>query len=529
MNVHSLAPRTPRWLLPAVLAMLLGGATWVVAESKSDEPAAHRSVDVKVDATPLPREGDSTFSYSPIVKRVIPSVVKVVTRERAKEMEVDGGSPFDDPAFRQFFGPFFGAPNTGRRIIRQPPQIGLGSGVIVSADGYILTNNHVVDGADKVQVTLADKRVLTAKVVGTDKKTDVAVIKVDADNLPALTFADSGGVQVGDRVLAVGNPFGLGETVTSGIVSGLGRVMPSDEASYNYQDYIQTDAAINPGNSGGPLVDTRGDVIGINSAIASETGFYSGYGFAIPINLAHTVMEQLIKTGHVERAVMGIAIRDASPEDADAVGLKDITGVVVNSYTGDDSPAKAAGIQPGDVIVALDGQSVSGVPQLQQMVGFKKPGETVDVTVVRQGGVRKSYTVRLTRAPSGESEVASREPSGGKGETAPKEESLGISVQPLTPDDAQNPRFRSVVQSGGGMVVTDVSPDGPAYQRLSAVDDPGGPDIIVKVNGTPTHTRADFRQALASVKRGDVVTLQVLSPESASGGWTGRVLRLRTR
>ncbi|HUJ44594.1 MAG TPA: trypsin-like peptidase domain-containing protein, partial [Opitutaceae bacterium] len=167
MNVHSLSPRTPRWLLPAVCAMLLGGATWVVAESKSDAPAAHRSVDVKVDTTPLPREGDSAFSYSPIVKRVIPSVVKVVTRERAKEMEVDGGSPFDDPAFRQFFGPFFGAPNNGRRIIRQPPQIGLGSGVIVSADGYILTNNHVVDGADKVQVTLADKRVLTAKVVGT--------------------------------------------------------------------------------------------------------------------------------------------------------------------------------------------------------------------------------------------------------------------------------------------------------------------------------------------------------------------------
>src|SRR5262249_31449773 len=160
------------------------------------------------------------------------------------------------------------------------------------------------------------------------------------------------------------------------------------------------------------------------------------------------------------------------------VGLKDIAGVVVNSYTTDDSPAKAAGIQPGDVIVALDGQAVSNVPQLQQMVGFKKPGETVDVTVVRQGGVRKSFTVRLARAPAGSEEVASKEPGSGKGEVAPKEEALGISVQPLTPDDAQNPRFRSVVQNGGGMVVTDVSPDGPAYQRLSAVDDPGGPDII---------------------------------------------------
>jgi len=233
---------------------------------------------------------------------------------------------------------------------------GTGSGFIVSSDGYILTNNHVVAGADRVMVRLYDKREFTAKVVGSDPATDVAVIKIDARDLPAVSLGNSDSTRVGEWVLAIGNP--LGEaftfTVTAGIVSAKGRLLNGlQQSRYAIQDFIQTDAAINPGNSGGPLVNVRGDVIGINAAIASETGFYSGYGFAIPINLAHTVMEQLIKTGHVERAVMGVAIREVQPEDADAVGLKEISGVVVNSYTGDDSPAKRAGIQPGDVIVAL--------------------------------------------------------------------------------------------------------------------------------------------------------------------------------
>jgi len=241
-------------------------------------------------------------------------------------------------------------------------------------------------------------------------------------------------------------------------------------------------------------------------------------------------MDQLVKTGHVERAVMGVSIHDARQEDADAVGLKQITGVVVDSYTSDDSPAKKAGVQPGDVIIAVDGQPVDNTPQLQQRVAFKKPGETVDVTVLRQGGEKKTLTVRLARAPGeADSEVATVS-SKSKGDAASKEEMLGISVEPLTQDDARDVRLRSVLERGGGLVVTDVSPEGPAYQRLQASDDPGGPDIIVAVNGVPTRTRAAFREALRKVKPGDVVTLQVLSRSpDASDGWAGRIVRIRAR
>ncbi len=487
-----------------------GGAAESLVTAQATPPRAQIAVPKAV--------ADLGDAFVSVAEHVKPAVVFIKSQhvERADNQRLP-------PGFEDFFPQF-----------RRRPQVeqGSGSGFIVSPDGYILTNNHVVAGADKVTVRLYDKREFTARVVGTDPNTDVAVIKIDARGLPTVAFGNSDSTRVGEWALAIGNPLGeaFAFTVTAGIVSAKGRLLAGlQQTRYAIQDFIQTDAAINPGNSGGPLVNIRGQVIGINSAIASETGFYAGYGFAIPINLARTVMDQLVKSGHVERAVMGIAIRDANQDDADAVGLKQITGVVVNSYTNDDSPAKKAGIQPGDVIVALDGEPVENTPQLQQKVAFKKPGETVEVTLLRQGGEKKTVVVRLVRAPSeADSEVASVS-SKSKGNAASKEDVLGISVEPLTQEDARDARLRPVVQRGGGLLVTDVSPDGPAYQRLFSSDD-GGPDIIVAVNGQPTRTRAEFREALRRVKPGEVVTLQVLYRSAdAPDGWAGRIVRLRTR
>jgi len=476
-----------------------GAAETLVVPPLSSHPAPAAP---ELSAPAIKSAGDFQDAFVAVAEHVKPSVVFI----RSQHVERADDNQRLPPGFQDFF------PNLRRR-----PQVeqGSGSGFIVSADGYILTNNHVVAGADKVTVRLYDKREFTAKVVGTDPNTDVAVIKIDARGLPGVAFGNSDSARVGEWVLAIGNPLGeaFAFTVTAGIVSAKGRLLAGlQQTRYAIQDFIQTDAAINPGNSGGPLVNIRGQVIGINSAIASETGFYAGYGFAIPMNLARTVMDQLVKTGRVERAVMGVAIHDARQEDADAVGLKQISGVVVDSYTSDDSPARKAGIQPGDVIIAVDGQPVDNTPQLQQRVAFKKPGETVEVTVLRQGGEKKTVTVRLVRAPGeADSEVASVS-SKSKNDASSKEEMLGISIEPLT------------------LVVTDVSPEGPAFQRLQASDEPGGPDIIIAVNGVPTRTRAAFREALKKVKPGDVVTLQVLSRSpDATDGWAGRIVRLRAR
>src|SRR5436309_840190 len=325
--------------------------------------AAIRSV-LQDTSRPLPQAKaavDLGDAFASVAEHVKPAVVfiKSERRERVSNRRV--------PSFDDFF-------NAPRR-----PQVeqGSGSGFIVSQDGYIVTNNHVVQGADRVTVRLFDNREFIAKTVGTDPSTDVAVIKIQAAALPTVRLGDADSTEIGNWVLAIGNP--LGEaftfTVTAGIVSAKGRLLSGLNSSrYAIQDFIQTDAAINPGNSGGPLVNVRGEVIGINAAIASETGYNNGYGFAIPVNLARTVMTQLISTGHVERAVMGLQIRPITPEDAEDAKLPEIRGVVVNQFTPpDDSPAKRAGILEGDVITAVDGQPIESIAQLMQRIGFKKP------------------------------------------------------------------------------------------------------------------------------------------------------------
>src|SRR2546423_13014675 len=314
--------------------------------------AAVRSV-LQDTGRPLPQAKaavDLGDAFASVAEHVKPAVV-FIKSERRERVSSRRAPSFDD---------FFNSPRRPR------VEQGSGSGFIVSQDGYILTNNHVVQGADRVTVRLYDNREFTAKTIGTDPTTDVAVIRIQATSLPTVRLGDADSTRIGNWVLAIGNPLGQAFTftVTAGIVSAKGRGLQTlNQSRYAIQDFIQTDAAINPGNSGGPLVNVRGEVIGINSAIASETGYYAGYGFAIPINLARTVMTQLISTGHVERAVLGISIRAITPEDAEYAELSEIRGVVVNAFNPPaDSPAKRAGLQDGDVIVAQDGQSIASVP-----------------------------------------------------------------------------------------------------------------------------------------------------------------------
>jgi len=455
-------------------------------------------------ARPLVELSDA---FAAVADHVRPSVVYI--RSQRTERPSQRRLP---PGMERFF-PHFGPNAPNRPELEQ----GSGSGFVVSADGYILTNNHVVEGAETVIVRLLDRREFKAKIVGTDPNTDVAVLKVDAHGLPPVALGNSEEARVGSWVLAIGNPLGEGLTftVTSGIVSAKGRALNGlpGRAAGSIQDFIQTDAAINPGNSGGPLVNVRGEVIGINAAIASETGFYSGYGFAIPINLVRTVMNQLITDGKVHRAALGVAIDNVSLNDAQYVGLPEIRGVVVKDIPNDDSPARKAGMEPGDIIVAIDGKPVEYVGQLQQQVGFRKPGDVVQVEVARKGGVRKTFAVKLQPLQDAP-QVADAGSTGGDTDNAAVGGSglvarrLGISVQPVTPAIAQELQLPADAR---GLLVSDVTPGGPAWDVL-ADEERGGPDIILSVEGKPVKTKADLDAALKAEKAGSVVTVRLYNP-----------------
>ena len=514
---HSMSARSLNWLkfgglvaLAFALGLLFAGLLDLPNRSSAQQQGTGRqaSAIAQVTAPSIPEARalqQLSEAFAAVAEHVKPSVVYIRSQrtETASKQRVP-------PGMERFFPRF-----------RQQPEIeqGSGSGFVVSADGYILTNNHVVEGAEQVTVRLLDRREFKAKVIGTDPNTDVAVLKIDAKGLPPVALGNSDDARVGEWVLAIGNPLGEGLTftVTSGIVSAKGRALQGlpGRGQGSIQDFIQTDAAINPGNSGGPLVSVRGEVIGINSAIASETGFYSGYGFAIPINLARTVMNQLVETGSVHRAALGVSIDNVTLNDAAYVGLPEIRGVVVKDIPSDDSPAKAAGIQPGDVIVAVDSKPVERVGQLQQVIGFRKPGDVVKVEVARKGGVRKTYNVKL-QALNDQPQLAGADEGDTDRSNAPSGATmnrLGITVEPVTPDVAQQ---LQLPQGMRGLVVTDVTPGGPAWETL--VDDPqrNGPDIILSVEGKPVKTEADLRNALKAEKPGSIVTLGVYNPRTQS-------------
>lgn len=374
-------------------AVVAAGAAYGLAQA-SQTFEKTPEVNIPLQEASISRDGLPRGSYAPVVDKVSPAVVKIETTATIKESGQNFPG-FEDPFWRQFFGNQFGQafPPQGQTEVEH----GLGSGVIVSKNGYILTNNHVVDGAKEVKVTLPDGREFTAKVVGRDPKTDIAVVKIDANNLPTIPMADSKNVEVGDVVLAVGNPFGVGETVTEGIVSAKNRGGMGIE---HYEDFIQTDAPINPGNSGGALVDIDGRLVGINTAIMSRSGGSQGVGFAIPSDLARNVMESLIQYGHVTRGYLGVAIQDVTPELAPQFDLKDNHGAIV-SQVEPNGPAAEAGLKDGDVIVKFNGDPIADSRELQLDVAGVKPGSKVPVQILRNGD-EKTLDVTVKPQPGSE-------------------------------------------------------------------------------------------------------------------------------
>jgi serine protease Do len=389
------------------------------------------------------------------------------------------------------------------------PEMSGGTGFIVSPDGYILTNNHVVEGADFITVTLYDKRTLSAEIVGLDPTTDVALIKIEGVNLPHVPLGDSDKTRVGEWVLAIGNP-GFDEqstldfTVTGGIISAKGRPLnvlnaEVDNASANFaiEDFLQTDAAINPGNSGGPLVNIRGEVIGINTAIASSNGFNQGYAFAVPSNLARRVMTDLIKHGHVKRPLLGISIQDITQEDAEVYGLPEISGVLIEDFA-DESPARRSGIQRGDVIVAVDGIRVERVGQLQRLIAQHQPNEIVELRVIRYGQPR-AFKIRLMQAAIPETAPSNR--------GAPRPNGagrLGIQVGELTPDVARELGF----ETPGGAVITAVADYG-AAQRKSVT----AGSKILEINRDPIETAREAQSKLRALRSKQIVSLTLQVPD----------------
>ena len=485
--------------------------------SAAQEPGRQTTVAARVEAA-RPSAGSSaglmelSEAFASVAERVKPSVVYIRAEGRTEGRRAHPQLQLP-PGFERFF------PNLPDSDEFQRSS---GSGFVVSRDGYILTNTHVVDGAKDLTVRLLDRREFKAKLVGTDAATDVAVLKIDAPNLTPAPLGDSDGARVGEWVLAVGNPLGenLTFTVTSGIISAKGRSLNlPGRTDRSIQDFIQTDAAINPGNSGGPLVSVQGEVVGMNTAIASQTGFYSGYGFAVPINLARRVMDQLVAHGHVERAALGVLVRDATRNDAEYVNLPEIRGVLVQDFSPAGEPARKAGLQAGDIIISLDGKPIEYTGQLQQSIAFRKPGETVKVEVARKGGVRKTLTIPVQRVDERQTASASGGASGEGADEGSPVARLGVQVAPLDRATAQQLDLPDGLR---GVVVADVRPGGPSFDQLAGPDN-GGPDIITGIEGTPVTSPADLRQAIKSAKPGDIVSLQLFNPRSK----TRRIERVR--
>jgi serine protease Do len=421
-------------------------------------------------------------AFTKVSNAILPTVVSISTSKVVKQSA--------DDLYPQFFRDFF-----GRDFEPQEQRLqGLGSGVIVSQNGYILTNHHVIKDADDIKITLYDKRSFDAKLVGTDPLTEIAVVKIEGENLPAALLGNSDNLDIGEWVLAVGNPLSLTSTVTAGIVSAKSRkfdIIGDSEASqeggsYAIENFIQTDAAINPGNSGGPLVNLRGEVVGINTAIATRTGGYQGYGFAVPINLAKKVMDDLVEQGYVTRAYLGIGMYPVTEAIAQRYHLDRPTGVLIDQVM-EDSPAEKAGLKPLDVLLMVDNQEMDAPNQVQNYIALKDPGDVVTLSILRDGKQRP-VKVTLGQKDMGKEKTVQAE------EDMPK---LGLKVQNLT--DEIRSRYDDLKDESGVLVVD--------VERYSAAEDGriSKGDLIFKIEDEPIRSANDYRRALKKFNKGQVV------------------------
>jgi len=472
MSKESFWKRPQAIVLTVAMALGIGGVGFASAARMG---YLHPALALKLAN---PDEGPSRTGFAPVVKKVLPAVVNIASTKMTKVPTQFFGQMPDDDLFRQFFG------NGSNRQFQTPQQAprerehALGSGVIMSPDGYILTNNHVVDGASDVRVTLSDRREFKAKVVGTDPKSDIAVLKIDVSNLPCITVGDSSKVQVGDYALAVGDPFGVGQTVTMGIVSATGR---SHLGIEDYEDFIQTDAPINPGNSGGALVNDRGELIGVNTAIiAHGSEGNQGIGFAIPSNMARNVMEQIVQNGKVTRAYLGIVPQDVTPSISRAFNDKLSGGALVGDVS-PNSPAQRSGLERGDIIEDVNGKPVADANDLRMRISMMAPGSDVTLKVLRNGAERE-MAVKLGELPTEEAAVRHNDNSSNSNALS------GVSVQNL---DASTAHDLGLPANTTGVVVTNVDP---SSEAADAGLQQG--DVIQQVNRRPVRNTNEFEQAV---------------------------------
>jgi len=461
---------------------------WLPTGTAGPEPIPSPIVRPVATAPQLPMGGGSSKNFVEIAKSVKPAVVNIAATRTGKSGEGPHGSPLDDPFFRKFFGDEFFKRDAPQR---EPKERGQGSGVIVEANGLIITNNHVVNKADDIRVFLSDKREFKGKLIGTDTKTDIAIVKIEATGLPTVPWADSDQLEVGEYVLAVGSPFGLTQTVTMGIVSAVGR---ASMGIAEYEDFIQTDAAINPGNSGGALVNVRGELVGINTAIFSQSGGNMGIGFAVPSNLSRAIMDQLVRTGKVVRGWLGVAIQDLTPELATQFGITDTKGVLVSDVMAE-SPAKKAGFERADVIVEYDGKSMDSPTHLRNAVAQTPIGKKVPVKLIRD---KKPKTIEVT--------IVEQPKSLGQPSAEENRESA-VSSGVLSDLDVRELNEELTARYGlkateRGVVVVSVK-SGSAAEEMGVREG----DVILEVNRKPVSSLKSYEQAASGLAKDQAVLL----------------------